>query len=71
MVAGLIGQQAGWELPALLGMVLVLGIGDLHVGRQAVGEGATSRAVPHEGQPVSENGCCPGSLIFPVRRWML
>ena len=32
----------------------------------------TSRAVPQaEGWPVSEKGLLPGSLIFPVSRWML
>lgn len=32
----------------------------------------TLRAVPQaEGCPVSEKGLLPGSLIFPVSRWML
>ena len=40
VVADLAGQEALRELPDVLGVLAVLGIGDLHVGRKAMREGA-------------------------------
>jgi hypothetical protein len=61
------------SFPDLLGALAVLRVGDdHHVGRQAVGEGADSRAVPQAlGWPVSEKGLLPGSEILPTSRCTL
>jgi hypothetical protein len=40
VVADLAGQEPLRELPGVLGVLSVLGVGDLHVGRQAMREGA-------------------------------
>ena len=72
MIAGLLGDDAVRQLPDLLGMLAVLGIGDHMSAGSRCENVPTSRAVPQaEGWPVSENGLLPGSEIFPVSRWRL